>query len=85
MPPGGAQPLHAAAVGRVAGDRRQDVEHVVRPHLPQAVQQTAGVVEHHAGVLALVDEFGDELAHPFVAAQEDRGVVAVHLRVFSMY
>ena len=57
--------------------RLQVVEHVVQAHLAQAVQQGAGVFQHHARLLALVHQLRDELAHALVAPVEDRGVVVV--------
>ena len=77
MPPRTAQPLHRLPVARVGRDAGQGVEHVVRAHLAQAVQQRAGVLEHDPRREPLVEQLGDELAHPLVAAQEYRGVVVV--------
>ena len=75
--PGVAQPFHRAPVARVAGDALQVVEHIVQAHLAQAVQQGAGVFQHHARLFAFIHELRDELAHALVAPVEDRGVVVI--------
>jgi len=41
-------------VSRIAGDRLQAVEHIVQAHLPEAMEQRPGVLQHHARLLAFV-------------------------------
>jgi hypothetical protein len=53
------------------------VSHVAEPHLPQAVQQRARIVKHHARLEPLVDELRHELTHPLIAPHEHRRVVIV--------
>ena len=77
MPPRAAQPLRRLPVARVGRDPGQGVEHVVAAHLAQPVQQRAGVFEHDPGRQPLVEQPGDELAHPPVAVDEHRGIVVV--------
>ena len=55
----------------------QIVEDVVEPHLPQAVKQRAGVVQHDARLLALADQLRNEFAHALVAPVKHGGVVVV--------
>ena len=62
---------------RVAGDGLEGVENVVEPHLPQAEEQASGVVQHDAGLFALMHELGDEFTHAFVARVKNRGVMVV--------
>ena len=75
--PRAAEPFDAVAVGRVLRDALERVEHVVRAHLAQAVQQRAGVLQHGARLLALADQLRDELAHALVAPLEHRRVVVI--------
>ena len=77
MPPRAAQPLDRLPVARVGRDRGQGVEHVVPAHQAEPVEQRAGVFEHDPGRQALVQQPGDELAHPPVAVDEHRGIVVV--------
>jgi hypothetical protein len=49
----------------------------VQAHVPQAVEERAGIFEHHAGLPALVNQLRDELAHALVAPVKDGGVVVV--------
>ena len=75
--PRAAQPFDRRGGSGVAGDALEVVEDVVQAHLAQAVQQGAGVFQHHARLLAFVHQLRDELAHALVAPVEDRGVVVV--------
>ena len=77
MPPRAAEPLHGLPQVGVAGQRPQGVEHVVQPHVPQPVQQGAGVLQHDPRLAALAEQLGDQLPHPLVAPVEHRGVMAV--------
>jgi hypothetical protein len=75
--PRAAQPLDGVAVARLDGDRAQRVDHVVGAHFPQPVEQRARVLEHHPRLRPLVDQLGDELAHPLIAPAEHRGIVVI--------
>ena len=77
MPPPGPQPLDLAAVARIAGDGAQRVEHVAEPHLTQAPEQRARIIQHDARLLALFDQLGHELAHPLVAPVEHGGIATL--------
>src|SRR5437867_13052375 len=65
--PGGAQPLDRAPVDWVAGAHPETVDDVVETHRPQAMQQAARIFQHHARLLAFVDQLRNELAHALVA------------------
>jgi hypothetical protein len=53
------------------------VEHIVKSHLPEAVQQRARVIEHDPRLAAFFDQLRNELAHPLVAPVKHRRVVVV--------
>ena len=73
-----AQPLHTAAISRLARDAAQVVQNVLEAHLLQAPEQGPRVIEHHPRVFALGDQLRHELAHAPVAPAE-------HLRVIALF
>ena len=77
MAPCGPQPLHAGRIGGIESDRLEVVNHIVQAHRPQAVQQLPRVIQHNPRILPLVDELGNERAHPLIAPPEHRRVVVV--------
>lgn len=77
MSPRAADPLDPAPVVRVARHPLQCIQNIVQAHLPHPVQQGAGVLQHHAWLLAPIDELRDELAHTLVAPYKHRRVVVV--------
>ncbi len=77
MAPRTTQPFHRPAVSGIAGGVFKRVEHVIQSHRPQTMKQGPGVFQHDPGLLALVNQLGEELAHPLVAPVENRGVVII--------
>ena len=75
--PGCAKPFDR---GPIVGIQRQFLEivkHVIQAHCPEAMQEAAGIVQHHARPFAFLNELRDELAHAFVAPVEDRCIVVI--------
>ena len=84
VPPRCAEPFDGAAVVGMLREGAEGLEDVAQPHAVQPVQQRAGVLQHHARLLALFEELGDELPHALVAGEKGAGVVIVaHLRVLQ--
>src|SRR6266404_5598116 len=77
MPPSATQPLDRSTIAWGTSNSAQVVEHVVQAHLPKSVQESPGIFQHHAGLLAFVDQLWDELPHAFVAPMKHGGVVVV--------
>ena len=75
--PRGSQATRRRGGRPVARDVLERVDHVDATHLAQPVQQLARVLEHHAGLLALLDQLRDELTHSLVAPGEGLRVVVV--------
>ena len=72
-----AQPFDVGLIFGVTGDALEVAQNIFSAHLDESPQQVAGVVEHDAGVAALVNEFGDEVAHAAIAPGKDARVVVV--------
>ena len=77
MSPGGAEPLHAIAVPRVARDPLERLEYIMEAHLTHAMQQAPGVLEHDARMMALVHQLRHELADPLVTPMKHGRIVIV--------
>ena len=75
--PGTAEPLHGLPGPGITGEVRERIEYVIQTHLPHPMQQRARIVEHHPGLVPLVEQLPDELAHALVAPYEYRGIVVV--------
>ncbi|CDI02151.1 hypothetical protein BN873_260007 [Candidatus Competibacter denitrificans Run_A_D11] len=77
MAPRTSQPLHRPPVSRIARCILEGVEHIVQPHRPQAVEQGAGILQHHPRLLALVNQLRDKFAYPLVAPVKNRRIVII--------
>src|SRR5262245_22585324 len=71
------EPLHGAPVSGIERNALQIVENVIQAHRPQAVQKHTGVIEHHGGMLAFMNELRNKVAHAFVTPMEHGRVVIV--------
>ncbi len=77
MPPRTAEPFGRMSVVRIASDGFQDIQNIVQPHLPHAVEQRTRVFEHGTRLLAFFEQLRDELADALVAPGEGGSVVVV--------
>ena len=77
MSPRGTQPFDRAPVLGITGDGLQAIDDIFEAHGAQPVQKSAGIIQHHARILAFVNQLGKEFAHAFVAPVKDRGIVVI--------
>src|SRR5205085_2572249 len=73
--PGRPEPLDTTAVRRILRQGLERIDHVVRPHFAQPVQQAPRVIQHYPRPLPLPHQLRHELPDPLIAPPEDRRIV----------
>jgi len=82
--PCGAEEFDTWLTGGIGGEMLERIEYVACAHLTQAVEETAGIIEHDARLSTFVQKLRNERAHALVAPAEHRGIVSIrNLRVLK--